>query len=273
ASPPTQPKTQPVVSAPKETPLPTVATPIAETPSQTADESVVQARRAVPVLSSESFTLASIRDRQPGRLAPVEEPDLSPAYVEPEPIVSIPSVPPRTTSPKRVITSAVDKQPDIPSNLNRNLRGLIEHHANKYGVEVELILAMMRTESAFNPHAISTSKAVGLFQLLPGAAGDMGIEISGGDLLDKNRDGRFDPIRNADAGIRYLAHLLQRFDWNYALAIAAYNAGPGRVTDDIPQRRETERHVGKVLNYYFQYRNDANTLASAWQRIESISVN
>ncbi|MBT3267213.1 transglycosylase SLT domain-containing protein [Candidatus Poribacteria bacterium] len=180
-------------------------------------------------------------------------------------------VPPGTT-PQRVIKSAVDKTPDIPGNARRSLRRLIEHHSEKYGVETPLILAVMRAESGFDPAAISTSKAVGLFQLLPPAARDMGIDIPASAVLDRRRDGRFHPIRNADAGIRYMAHLLQRFDWNYVLAVSAYNAGPGNVNGSVPRMRETERHVGKVLNYYYGYRNDPAQLAAVWRQIEAIEI-
>lgn len=174
--------------------------------------------------------------------------------------------------PKRLVKSAVDRTPDIPGNARRSLRRLIEHHSEKYGVETPLILAVMRAESGYDPSAISTSKAVGLFQLLPPAARDMGVEVPPNAVLDRRRDGRFNPVWNADAGIRYMAHLLQRFDWNYVLAISAYNAGPGNVNGDVPRRRETERHVGKVLNYYYRYRNDPAQLAAAWRTIEAIPI-
>ena len=179
---------------------------------------------------------------------------------------------PLAAAPERLITSAVDKTPDIPGATRRSLRRLIEHHSAKYGVETPLILAVMRAESGFDPAAISTSKAVGLFQLLPPAARDMGIDIPASAVLDRRRDGRFHPIRNADAGIRYMAHLLQRFDWNYVLAVSAYNAGPGNVNGSVPKRRETERHVGKVLNYYYGYRNDPAQLAAVWRQIEAIEI-
>ena len=151
---------------------------------------------------------------------------------------------------------------------------MIEHHSERYGIEAELILALIRTESGFDPEAISSSKAVGLFQLMPSAARDMGIEVGDRDLLDRRRDGRFDPMLNTDAGIRYLAHLLQRFEWNYVLALAAYNAGPGSVEaiGEVPQRRETERYVGKVLNFYFDCKNDPAALREAWRRIDGVRV-
>ena len=176
--------------------------------------------------------------------------------------------------PRRIVESAVDRRPDIPSRVRDSLRELITHHSAKYGIEAPLILALIRAESGFNPNAVSSSKAVGLFQLMPPAARDMGIRLRDRDLLDPARDRRFDPIVNADAGIRYLAHLLNRFSWNYVLALAAYNAGPGRVENagEVPQRRETERYVGKVLNFYFEYRNDPEALRAAWRRVDAVRI-
>jgi len=191
------------------------------------------------------------------------------AIIEPPRGPASPGTAPGVPVPERVVRSAVDPVLDLPSSVG-TLRELIEHHAAKYGVEVPLILAKMRTESSFNPRAVSPSKAVGLFQLLPPAARDMGIPLRDEDILDPEKDLRFDPLVNADAGIRYLAHLLNRFGWNYVLAIAGYNAGPGLIQGEVPARAETERHVGKVLNYYYQYRNDPAALADAWSRIDAI---
>jgi soluble lytic murein transglycosylase-like protein len=174
--------------------------------------------------------------------------------------------------PQRTLRSAVDSQPDIPPEARGSLRLLIEHHSRQYGVEEALILATMRAESSFNPRAVSSSQAVGLFQLLPPAARDMGIALPEADILDPAIDPRFDPIVNADAGIRYLAHLLQRFGWNYALALAAYNAGPSLVNGEVPRRPETERHVAKVLNYYYHYKNDRAAREQAWQTVGAIPL-
>jgi soluble lytic murein transglycosylase len=99
----------------------------------------------------------------------------------------------------------------------------------------------------------------------------MGLPLRDEDLLNPDRDPRFDPLMNADAGIRYLAHLLNRFGWNYVLAVAAYNAGPSLVQSDVPSRPETERHVGKVMNFYYRYRNDPTALEGALLRLESLT--
>ena len=176
---------------------------------------------------------------QPAPAAPA--PAAAPASPQPRPTIIV--VQEGAKPPKRLVASAVDPKSDIPKEARHSLRALIESHARKYGIPPELLLGIVHAESSFDPNAISKSGAVGLFQLMPGAARDMGIQLPDSAILDRRRDPRFDPMVNADAGIRYFAHLLQRFDWNYALAIAAYNAGPGRVDSDIPLRSETERYV------------------------------
>ena len=134
--------------------------------------------------------------------------------------------------------------------------------AKQYGIEVELILAMVKTESNFNPNAISGSGAVGLTQLMPPTAQDLGLKVPSyrnprKPTPDSHTDERFHPHKNLAAGVRYLSLMLAKYDGNYVLALAAYNAGPGNVQKNVPLIRETERHVGKVLNYFYQYKADA----------------
>lgn len=207
--------------------------------------------------SASIFSLPSVSTVSPG----VVEPSVSPPREE--------FSSPMTSPSRRIVRSAVDPHVDIPSDV-QTVRQLVEHHAEKYGIEIPLILAKIHVESSFNPDAVSPSGAVGLFQLQPPAARDMGLFLRDEDLLHPDRDPRFDPLLNADAGIRYLAHLLNRFGWNYALAVAAYNAGPSLIQTDIPSRRETERHVSKVMNYYYQYRNDPNARETALSRLSTM---
>lgn len=213
-----------------------------------------------------SFPLEGSIQPAPPAPAPVSAPVPAPPQLRPTIIVVQEGAKP----PKRLVASAVDKKLDIPLDARHSLRALIESHARKYGIPPELLLGIVHAESSFDPNAISKSGAVGLFQLMPGAARDMGVQLPDSAVLDRRRDPRFDPMVNADAGIRYFAHLLQRKNWNYALAIAAYNAGPGRVDSDIPLRPETERYVARVLNFYYRYIGNAEALAGAWHRIEAI---
>jgi len=97
------------------------------------------------------------------------------------------------------------------------LESLIHKYAGLYGVDPSLVRAVMRHESGFNPHAVSPKGAQGLMQLMPGTAAQMGVENP------------FDPEQNIAGGVGYLRLCLDRFDQSVPLAVAAYNAGPGRV--------------------------------------------
>ena len=116
------------------------------------------------------------------------------------------------------------------------LESLIREVAQRYGVEPELVRAVIEVESAFDPDAVSSKGAVGLMQLLPETAGDYGVT----DL--------FDPRENVEAGVRHLERLSQRFRGDLDLVLAAYNAGEGRVerAGGVPSIRETRRYVERV---------------------------
>jgi hypothetical protein len=109
--------------------------------------------------------------------------------------------------------------------------------------DYNLVKAVIRAESAFDSSAVSPKGAAGLMQLMPGTARDMGV-------LD-----RFDPIQNLDGGVRYLKLMLDRFDNDYELAVAAYNAGPEAVSKygGVPPYLETRDYVQRVRDYYFRY--------------------
>ncbi len=120
----------------------------------------------------------------------------------------------------------------------------IRRAARTYRVDPLLIKAVIETESNFNPRAVSKRGARGLMQLMPETAGEVRVTDP------------FDPRQNIYGGTRYLRKMLNMFKGNLALSLAAYNAGPAKVTQHgkIPNIPETKRYVKKVMRLYRKYR-------------------
>lgn len=129
--------------------------------------------------------------------------------------------------------------------------------ANK--IDGWLLAALVDTESGFRNRAVSGRGAVGLTQILPATA--LAFGSTEADLTD--------PRSNLGAGAAYLAHLLEEFDGDLGLALAAYNAGPNAVKrfGGIPPFAETRDFVARVLGSYFDYRRQAGEAAAAAQQI------
>ena len=120
---------------------------------------------------------------------------------------------------------------------------LIEQTAYRHQVDAKLVHAVIQTESAYNSSAQSPKGAVGLMQLMPDTARRFGV-------TDRN-----DPDQNVDGGTRYLKHLINLFNPNIDLAVAAYNAGENaviRYNNSIPPYPETQNYVKQVLALYNQ---------------------
>jgi soluble lytic murein transglycosylase-like protein len=116
---------------------------------------------------------------------------------------------------------------------------LIAASSAKYGVSPSLIRAVIQAESGYNPQAVSRAGAGGLMQLMPGTARHLKVAD------------RFDPGQNVDGGVRYLKFLLDTFQGDVSLALAAYNAGLSKVAryGGIPPYEETRTYVSRVLSY------------------------
>lgn len=129
----------------------------------------------------------------------------------------------------------------------------IQASSQRYGVEASLVKAVIRAESDFDPRAVSKAGAKGLMQLMDGTGQGLGVSNP------------FDPQQNIEGGTKFLSGLLKKYGGNEGVALAAYNAGPGRVdrlgirTDaDLKEKlhllpRETQRYVSKVLDFKEQF--------------------
>jgi soluble lytic murein transglycosylase len=122
--------------------------------------------------------------------------------------------------------------------------------SERYGLDPELIRAIIKVESSFNPYAVSEKGAMGLMQLMPETAEEMQVGEP------------FEAKENIMGGSRYLRKLLNMFDGDLRLGLAAYNAGPTKVLKNrsIPKIPETEQYVKKVMREYGRSR--ANAMAS-----------
>lgn len=125
-------------------------------------------------------------------------------------------------------------------NSRENIESLIEKYAQKNNLDPDFIKAVVKQESGFNPDAKSKCGAMGLMQLMPQTAKGLGVVDA------------FDPEQNIEGGVKYLKSMLNRFNNDPKLALAAYNAGPAAVQKygDIPPYKETQNYVKNILASY-----------------------
>ncbi len=127
----------------------------------------------------------------------------------------------------------------IPPDINT----AINHASQKYSVDANLIKAIIKQESNYNPNEVSSAGAMGLMQLMPTTAEGLGVTDP------------FNISQNIDGGTKYISLMLEKYDGDISLALAAYNAGPGNVEKygGIPPFNETQKYIPKVLDYKKQY--------------------
>lgn len=147
----------------------------------------------------------------------------------------------------------IDEPPKIPfgslsvssklrtSDKKTEIMDLIDKTCEKYDVDPKLVKALVKQESGFNPNAKSKAGAMGLMQLMPKTAEGLGV-------LDP-----MDPKQNIEGGVKYFKQLLDKYNGNKILALAAYNAGPNAVQKyggNVPPYKETQNYVKSILSMY-----------------------
>lgn len=149
--------------------------------------------------------------------------------------------------------SAYSETYDMPQNtegISSTINNAISKASKKYGIDQDLIKSVIKQESGFNPNARSSAGAEGLMQLMPKTSESLGVENP------------FNVLENIDGGTRYLKSLINSFNGDTKLALAAYNGGIGRMnrlgvdTDEEINRMpaETQNYVNKVVKNYQAYK-------------------
>jgi soluble lytic murein transglycosylase-like protein len=155
---------------------------------------------------------------------------------------------------KRIKSAPAEKQPTasasrrvVPppstissSNMPSAYVDIINSACDRHGIDPALVHAVVKVESDFNPYALSRKGAMGLMQLMPQTAVELNVRNS------------FNPHDNIDGGVRYLRYLIDRYEGNLSLALAAYNSGETAVKrwGTIPPFRETQNYVQRILKIY-----------------------
>jgi soluble lytic murein transglycosylase-like protein len=144
------------------------------------------------------------------------------------------------------VNTYLGKSPSSQNSVSRSgftqreIDAAIDQAASRHNVDRNLVRALVKVESNFNPNAVSRKGAMGLMQLMPQTARQLNL---------KNP---FDPQQNIDAGVRHLKQLLDNYNGDVRLSLAAYNAGSGAVSRSrgIPRYSETQNYVRRITNLY-----------------------
>lgn len=151
----------------------------------------------------------------------------------------------------QVLSAVQEQQPSSSSasdsRSTSRFDDIIQQAAARYGVDEDLVHAVVQAESGYDPDSRSGAGAIGLMQLMPATARGLHVDPR-------------DPRQNVEGGVRYLRSQLDRFGGQVDLAVAAYNAGPGAVQryHGVPPYRETQAYVKRVMQTLWQRKGDGS---------------
>ncbi len=156
---------------------------------------------------------------------------------------------PRSQFEKDLTPTAVTVSP-----RSQNVNDFVNSASDRQRLDPDLVNSVIRAESGFNPHAVSPKGALGLMQLMPQTASELGVPNA------------FDPQANVEGGTRYLRELLERYNFDLIKALAAYNAGSRRVEQyrGVPPYLETRAYVARIIRDFNRKKlsQQANTQAN-----------
>ena len=144
------------------------------------------------------------------------------------------------TSLQNALTEATAIQANTQTSSKSQILNVVSQISKKYDVDEKLVQAVIKQESGFNPKAKSKSGATGLMQLMPATAKNLGVKDP------------YNTVQNVEGGVKYLKSMLNKYNGNVILALAAYNAGPGAVDkySGVPPYKETQNYVKNILSNY-----------------------